>query len=72
LRRLETKGLIKRELCDKRYVYRGLKGCRAVAIETVRALVDKFYSGSVASLLIGMVEEKIIEPGRTAPPKPAA
>jgi predicted transcriptional regulator len=62
LRRLEAKGLIKRELRDKRYVYRGLKDRRVVAIEAVRALVDKFYSGSVASLLIGMVEEKIIEP----------
>jgi len=62
LRRLEAKGLIVRESSDGRYVYRGVKARAAVAMTAVRALADRFYSGSMRSLLVGMVEEKVIKP----------
>jgi predicted transcriptional regulator len=62
LRRLEAKGLIVRESTGSRYVYRGVKARAAVAMTALQALVDKFYSGSMRSLVVGMVEEKVIEP----------
>ncbi len=62
LRRLGEKGLIVREMAGSRYVYRGVKGRAAVAMTALRALADKFYNGSVRSLVVGMVEEKVIEP----------
>jgi predicted transcriptional regulator len=66
LRRLEHKGLVGRELLGKRYLYRGMKERRNLAMEALRALMDRFFSGSVDSLLTGMVEEEIIGPRELA------
>jgi len=61
LRRLEDKGFLKHSVEGRTYVYEGVDAPENVAIRAVRQIVDRFCHGSVESLLIGMVENEVIE-----------
>ncbi len=61
LRRLEDKGFLKHAVDGRTYVYEGVEAPENMAMRGVRQIVDRFCQGSVESLLLGMVENEIID-----------
>ncbi len=61
LRRLEQKGYASHRVAGRTYVYRGLERPQNVAVRAVRQIIDKFCGGSVEELLVGMVENEIVD-----------
>ncbi len=64
LRRLEEKGYVDHDVDGRTYVYRAKVEQNNVAASAVRGIVDRFCSGSVENLLIGLVDDKMISPER--------
>ena len=64
LRRLEGKGYVAHDVDGRTYVYRALVEQNNVAASAVRSIVDRFCSGSVENLLVGLVDDKQISSGR--------
>jgi len=64
LRRLEDKGFLTHTVDGRTYVYEGSEAPQNIAIRAVRQIVDRFCQGSVESLLVGMVENEVIEKGQ--------
>ena len=62
LRRLEEKGYVRHTIEGRTYVYSPKVASRSVAAEAVRGIIDRFCSGSVEDLLVGMVDDEIISP----------
>lgn len=60
LRRLEEKGYVKHTTEGRTYIYVPKVAPRSVAAEAVRGIIDRFCSGSVEDLLVGMVDDEII------------
>ncbi|MCP5113145.1 MAG: BlaI/MecI/CopY family transcriptional regulator [bacterium] len=61
LRRMEAKGYLRHRLEGRAYIYESAEQPRDVAARAVRQILDRFCGGSVEQLLIGMVEEEIID-----------
>jgi predicted transcriptional regulator len=61
LRRLEQKGYVNHQVEGRTYVYRGLERPQNVAVRAVRQIIDKFCGGSVEELLVGMVENEVLD-----------
>ena len=61
LRRLEEKGYLAHDLDGRTFVYRAVEPPRSLAVRAVRQIIDRFCAGSVEQLLVGMVDEKVIE-----------
>jgi BlaI family penicillinase repressor len=61
LRRLENKGFLKHSLDGRTYVYEGVDTPQDLAVGAVRQIVDRFCKGSVESLLVGMIQNEVIE-----------
>ena len=64
LRRLEDKGYVTHEVEGRTYIYHAVVEQTNVAASAVRSIVDKFCSGSVEDLLVGLVDDKQISPER--------
>ncbi|MCA9048734.1 MAG: BlaI/MecI/CopY family transcriptional regulator [Planctomycetaceae bacterium] len=64
LRRLEEKGYVDHDVDGRTYVYRAKVEQNNVATTAVRGIVDRFCSGSVENLLIGLVDDRMISPER--------
>jgi BlaI family penicillinase repressor len=64
LRRLEEKCYVEHEVDGRTYVYRPKVDKQDVAAQAVRGIVDRFCQGSVESLLVGMVNDDLITPGK--------
>lgn len=64
LRRLEGKGYVAHDVDGRTYVYRALVEQNNVAASAVRSIVDRFCSGSVENLLVGLVDDKQISSER--------
>ena len=64
LRRLEDKGYVEHDLDGRTYVYRPRVAQQNVASDAVRGIIDKFCSGSVEDLLVGLVDDKVITPSK--------
>ena len=64
LRRLEEKGFLEHDLDGRTYVYRPAVARHNVASDAVRGIVDRFCSGSVENLLVGLVDDKMITPDK--------
>jgi BlaI family penicillinase repressor len=64
LRRLEDKGFLTHTVEGRTYIYEGAEAAENVAIRAVRQIVDRFCQGSVESLLVGMLENEVIDPGQ--------
>jgi predicted transcriptional regulator len=62
LRRLEDKGYVEHDVVGRTYVYRPRHEAHSVAAQHVRGIVERFCQGSVESLLVGMVDDKLITP----------
>ncbi len=61
LRRLESKGFLTHAVDGRTYIYQGVEDRENVAIRAVRQIVDRFCQGSVESLLVGMIENEVID-----------
>lgn len=61
LKRLHEKGYVTYKLEGKAYVYSGVEKPRNVAIRAVRQILDRFCNGSIEQLLVGMVENEVVD-----------
>jgi BlaI family penicillinase repressor len=66
LRRLEARSYLTHRLDGKVFVYKATTAPQRVAANSVRQLIDRFWSGSVEQFLHGMVDEKILTPAEIA------
>lgn len=64
LRRLEDKGYVEHDVEGRTYIYRPRVEPQSVATQQVRGIVDRFCSGSVENLLVGMVDDDLISPDK--------
>jgi predicted transcriptional regulator len=60
LRRLEARGFLSHRLDGKAFVYRAEVPQQSVAARAVQQIIERFCSGSVEQLLVGMVDEKVL------------
>src|SRR5512142_3262201 len=61
LRRLEEKGYVTHDLDGRTFVYRAAQPRRHVAASAVQGIIDRFCGGSVEQLLVGMVENDVLD-----------
>ena len=61
LRRLHEKGYVSYKLEGKAFVYSGVEKPRNVAVRAVRQILDKFCDGSLEQLLVGLVENEVVD-----------
>ena len=61
LRRLEEKGFLRHEVEGRTFIYQALQARRNIAARAVRHIVDRFCGGSVEQLLVGMVENEVLD-----------
>jgi len=60
LRRLEQKGYVTHRVDGRTYIYSGAERPQNVAVSAVRQIIDRFCSGSVELLLVGMVDQEVV------------
>ena len=60
LRRLEAKGYLTHRVDGRTHIYSGAERPQNVAARAVRQIVERFCSGSVEQLLVGMVNNDVI------------
>jgi len=61
LRRLEEKGYVHHSVDNRTFLYQPAQSRQAVAGRAVRRIVDWFCEGSVEALLIGMVDNAVLD-----------
>ena len=61
LRRLEAKGYLAHRVEGRTFIYTGLEAPQNVAAGAVRQIIDRFCGGSVEQLLVGMVNNDVID-----------
>ena len=61
LRRLEEKGFVRHEVEGRTYVYQAVQARQNVAARAVRHIMDRFCEGSIEQLLVGMVENEVLD-----------
>lgn len=61
LRRLEEKGYIAHSVEDRAFIYRPAESRQQVAGRATKRIVDWLCEGSVETLLVGMVDSKILD-----------
>jgi predicted transcriptional regulator len=61
LRRLEEKGFLSHKVEGRTFIYRALQARRNIAARAVSHIVDRFCGGSVEQLLVGMVENEVLD-----------
>jgi BlaI family penicillinase repressor len=61
LRRLQEKGYVNHKVVGKAFVYSGVEKSRNVAVRAVRQILDRFCDGSLEQLLVGMVENQVVD-----------
>lgn len=62
LKRLEGKGYLQHEVDGRTFVYSSIEPPTSLAVRAVRQIVERFCQGSVESLLVGMVDDEIVDP----------
>jgi BlaI family penicillinase repressor len=62
LRNLEEKGYAAHEVDGRTFVYRAVDTKRNVAVQAAQQLIDRFCGGSVEELLVGLVDNQVLEP----------
>lgn len=62
LRKLEEKGYATHEVEGRTFIYRAVESKRNIAVRAVKQLVDRFCNGSVEELLVGLVDNRILQP----------
>lgn len=61
LRRLEEKGYVAHGMENRTFLYRPAESRQRVAGRAVKRIVDWFCEGSVEALLVGMVDQKMLD-----------
>ena len=61
LKRLEEKGYVAHETEGRTNVYRGVEAPQNVAASAVRQIIERFCGGSVEQLLVGMVNDDVVD-----------
>ena len=61
LLRLQQKGYVTHKVSGKAFVYSGVEKPQNVAVRAVRQILDKFCDGSLEKLLVGMVENEVVD-----------
>jgi predicted transcriptional regulator len=61
LRRLEEKGYVTHTETNRTFLYQPTEPQQLVAGRAVRRIIDWFCDGSVESLLVGMVDSKVLD-----------
>jgi predicted transcriptional regulator len=62
LRNLEEKGYVTHDVDGRTFVYRAVDTKRNVAAHAAQQLIDRFCGGSVEDLLVGLVDNQLLEP----------
>ena len=61
LRRLEAKGYLRHEVDGRTFLYRPTEQQQTVAARAVRQIIDRLCGGSVEQLLVGMVDQEVLD-----------
>jgi predicted transcriptional regulator len=61
LKRLEDKGYARHHVDGRTNIYSGIEPRANVAARAVQRLIDKLYGGSVEELLVGMVDNEVVD-----------
>lgn len=61
LRRLEEKGYLAHSVENRTFLYRPAESRQHVAARATKRIVDWFCEGSVEALLVGMVDQKVLD-----------
>ena len=61
LRRIEGKGFVRHRVEGRTYVYEPVLGPQKAAARAVQDIVDRFCQGSMESLFLGMVEDRMVD-----------
>ena len=61
LKRLEDKGYVKHRVEGRTNIYTGAEPRANVAATVLRRVIDKLYGGSVEELLVGMVDNEVVD-----------
>jgi predicted transcriptional regulator len=61
LLRLQKKGYVDHKIQGKAFVYSGIEKPRNVAVRAVRQILDRFCDGSLEQLLVGLVENEVVD-----------
>ena len=61
LRRLENKGFLTHEVEGRTFIYKPVEGKQNVAARAVKQIIDRFCGGSVEQLLVGMVDNDVLD-----------
>ena len=64
LRNLEEKGYVTHKVDGRTFLYRAADSRASVAAEGARQLIERFCGGSVEELLVGLVDNQLLEPGQ--------
>jgi BlaI family penicillinase repressor len=62
LRKLEEKGYATHKVDGRTFVYRAVDTRRNVAVRAAQQLIERFCDGSVEDLLVGMVDNQLLQP----------
>ena len=63
LRRLEAKGYVTHTVDGRTYIYRPVQAPVRVATRALRQLIDRFCGGSAEALVMGMVDDRVLDAG---------
>lgn len=62
LRKLEEKGYVSHKVDGRTFVFRAADTRRNIAVQAAQQLIDRFCDGSVEELLIGLVDNQVLQP----------
>lgn len=61
LRRMEDKGFLTHRVEGRTFVYEAAVAPHMAAARAVRQIIDRFCGGSVEALLVGMVDDEVLD-----------
>jgi BlaI family transcriptional regulator, penicillinase repressor len=61
LRRLEQKGFVSHAIDGRTFMYRAAENRENVAVRAVKSIIDRFCGGSAEELVVGLVNNDIID-----------
>lgn len=64
LRNLEEKGYLMHRVDGRTFLYSAVDTKRNVAVQAAQQLIDRFCEGSVEELLVGLVDNQVLDSGQ--------
>jgi BlaI family penicillinase repressor len=64
LRRLEEKGYVTHAVEGRTFIYKASDAPQNVAVRAVKNIIDRFCGGSAEQLVLGMVDNAVIDRGQ--------